>query len=199
VNILLHICCGPCLLYPFSRLKNQGFKIRGFYYNPNLYPLAEYHRRVEALGVLTREFSLDVDYPEYKEAEFYQAIKAQEELPGRCLNCWSLRLQKTAQQAKENGFLMFSSTLLVSPYQNHELLKQLGHRIGQETGVDFYYEDFRSGFKQAQIEAKRKGIYRQRYCGCKYSIRPQFMERKPANSLADPTLKMEDLEERNEI
>jgi hypothetical protein len=169
MDILLHICCGPCLIYPFNRLKGQGFKISGFYYNPNIYPVSEYYRRAEALKVLSQEFSLDVEYPEHKECDFLQAINAPELISQRCASCWSLRLRKTANQAKKNGFRVFSTTLLVSPYQNHELLKQLGCQIGQETGVDFYYEDFRVGFKQAQIEAKQKGIYRQKYCGCRYS------------------------------
>jgi hypothetical protein len=166
MNILLHICCGPCLIYPFSRLKDQGFEIRGFYYNPNLYPGSEYQRRVEALKILAKGFALDVEYPEYRYSDFFQAISAQEDFPKRCSICWSLRLRKTAWQAKSDGFAAFSTTLLVSPYQNHELLKQLGRQIGQETGINFYYEDFRPGFKQAQIEAKQQGIYRQKYCGC---------------------------------
>jgi predicted adenine nucleotide alpha hydrolase (AANH) superfamily ATPase len=170
MDILLHICCGPCLIYPFSRLRDQGLKISGFYYNPNIYPLSEYHRRVEGLEVLSQEFSLDVGYPEHKEEDFLRATDTPELLSQRCVNCWSLRLRKTACQAKQNGFSAFSTTLLVSPYQNHELLKQIGDQISRQTNVDFYYEDFRPGFKQSQIEAKRKGIYRQKYCGCKYSM-----------------------------
>jgi epoxyqueuosine reductase len=173
MDILLHICCAPCLIYPFSRLKERGFKIRGYYYNPNLYPLSEYQRRREALESLSREFSLTVEYPEHKEPDFFKAINIQKDSPQRCAICWSLRLRQTAIYAKDNDFAAFSTTLLVSPYQNHELLKQLGQQIGQEVGVNFYYEDFRSGFKQAQIEAKNKGIYRQKYCGCLYSMRPE--------------------------
>ena len=172
MNILLHICCGPCLIYPFGRLKEQGIKISGFYYNPNIYPVDEYQRRVEALKTLSREFSLSVEYPGYREADFSQAIANQENLPQRCSSCWSLRLRATARQAKDNGFTAFSTTLLVSPYQNHELLKQLGYQIGQEAGINFHYEDFRSGFKQAQVEARNRGIYRQKYCGCRYSMPP---------------------------
>ncbi len=187
MDILLHICCGPCLIYPFNRLKDQGFKISGFYYNPNLYPVSEYRRRIEALKVLSQEFSLVVEYPEHQESDFFQAINTSELLTQRCASCWSLRLRKTAWQAKKNGFAAFSTTLLVSPYQNHELLKQLGHQIGQETGVDFYYEDFRPGFKQAQIEAKHKGIYRQKYCGCKYSMGPRLTEKSARHkALAGP-------------
>ena len=142
MDILLHICCGPCLIYPLSRLKNQGFKISGFYYNPNIYPISEYYRRVEALKVLSQEFSLHVEYPEHEESDFFQAVDTQENLPQRCVICWRLRLRKTAQKAKEGGFSVFSTTLLVSPYQDHQLLKELGRQIGQEAGIDFYYEDF---------------------------------------------------------
>jgi epoxyqueuosine reductase len=174
MDILLHICCGPCLIYPFSRLKDRGFKISGFYYNPNIYPLSEYSRRREALKSLSQEFFLAVEYPEHQERDFIQAIDSQESLPQRCINCWRLRLEKTARRAKERGLEAFSTTLLVSPYQDHQMLKQLGRQIGRDAGIEFYYEDFRSGFKQGQLEAKAKGIYRQKYCGCQYSMQPEL-------------------------
>lgn len=169
MDIFLHICCAPCLIYPFKRLKKRGFKIKGFYYNPNIYPSQEYKRRKEALELLNNDLRLQIGYPEYHQDDFFQAISSKESTPERCVICWSLRLQKTAEYAKKNGFLIFSTTLLVSPYQNHELLKQVGEKIAKVTGLEFYYEDFRPGFKQAQVEAKIKGIYRQKYCGCSYS------------------------------
>jgi len=172
MDILLHICCAPCLIYPFKRLKDKGFKISGFYYNPNIYPAQEYNRRKEALVSLSKDLEFSVDYPKYQQADFSQAVNFKENIPERCTICWSLRLQRTAEYAKENGFTTISTTLLVSPYQDHESLKQLGSKIAKEAGLDFYYEDFRCGFKQAQIEAKNKGIYRQKYCGCKYSMKP---------------------------
>ncbi len=174
MNILLHICCAPCLIYPFRRLKDQGFDLRGLYYNPNLYPESEYSKRQMALKVLSEEFLLEVDYFEYRDSDYRQAIGIWLEkgmtAQQRCLACWSLRLSQTAQQAKQNGFGAFSTTLLVSPYQNHERVKQLGYQIGRQTGINFYYEDFRVGFKAAQLEAKQRGIYRQKYCGCQYSL-----------------------------
>jgi len=172
MDILLHICCGPCLIYPFSRLKEQGLRIRGYYYNPNIYPVSEYYRRVAALEILRQGIALDVEYPENKESDFFQAIGTVEPVAQRCVSCWSLRLQKTAIQAKRNGFRSFSTTLLASPYQNHQRLKQLGEQISRQVEIDFYYEDFRIGFKQSQIEAKHKGLYRQKYCGCRYSLKP---------------------------
>lgn len=169
MNILLHICCAPCLIYPLSRLKDQGFKASGFYYNPNIHPLSEYSKRKEALQFLSNQLQLEVAYPEYRDIEFFQAVNDKINSPERCAICWRLRLETTAREAKKNNFAAFSTTLLVSPYQNHELLKQIGAQISQEVGVDFYYEDFRIGFKSGQLEAKLKGIYRQKFCGCKYS------------------------------
>ena len=169
MNILLHICCAPCLIYPLKRLSDKGFKVKGLYYNPNIYPAEEYLKRKEALEFFNKDLQLNIEYPKYPQGDFFQTVNFKEDASGRCVNCWSLRLQKTANQAKKNGFKAFSTTLLVSPYQNHELLKQLGDQIGRQSGVEFYYEDFRVGFKQAQIEAKQKGIYRQKYCGCRYS------------------------------
>jgi len=173
MDILLHICCGPCLIYPYQRLKAQGFGIQGFYYNPNIYPEAEFFRRAEGVKILSREYALEVSYPGYNPDDYLVATNAVELSSSRCQNCWSMRLLKTARQAKFDGFKAFSSTLLVSPYQDHQQLKQLGERIGQEVGIDFYYEDFRLGFKLAQTQAKEKGLYRQKYCGCKYSIIPR--------------------------
>ncbi len=169
MEILLHTCCAPCLIYPLERLKDKGFKVKAFYYNPNIHPFSEYNRRKEAVEVLSKELQIEVELPEYRPSDFFQAINTKEGKPERCAICWSLRLHKTAVQAKESGFGAFTTSLLVSPYQDQELLKQLGSQAACEAGVDFYYEDFRPGFKKAHEETKSKGIYCQRYCGCIYS------------------------------
>jgi len=121
---------------------------------------------VQALSEAVRT---EVFYPEYRPAEFFQAINLREEAGQRCLICWSLRLEKTARLAREKGFDHFSTTLLVSPYQDHEALKAIGSSVSEEEGVAFYYEDFRPGFREAHNEARSKGIYCQKYCGCIYS------------------------------
>ncbi|MCM8763175.1 MAG: epoxyqueuosine reductase QueH, partial [Candidatus Omnitrophica bacterium] len=84
----------------------------------------------------------------------------------------------TAQQAKEGGFKYFSTTLLVSPYQDHNLLKKIGEDVAKEVGIEFYYEDFRPGFRQAHNRAKEQGIYCQKYCGCIYSEIERFNKKK---------------------
>lgn len=169
MKILLHTCCAPCLIYPLERLKNKGFEVEVFYYNPNIHPFSEYNKRKEALEVLAGQLLLKIQFPEYQPADFFQSINTQEGLPKRCAICWSLRLQKTALVARKKGFGGFTSTLLVSPYQNQEVLKQLGTQAALDAGIEFYYEDFRSGFKKAHAEARSKGIYCQKYCGCIYS------------------------------
>jgi len=169
MKLLLHTCCAPCLIYPLERLKDKGFGIRGYFYNPNIHPFSEYKSRKQAVADFSRPHNLEVIYPEYNPVEFFQAVNLKEDNPQRCRICWSLRLKKTAEAAKEMGYGYFSTTLLVSPYQDQEQLKQIGCDIAREEGVVFYYEDFRPGFKKAHDEAKAKGIYCQKYCGCIYS------------------------------
>ena len=167
MDILLHTCCAPCLIYPLEKLTLEGFKVTGFYYNPNIHPLAEYLRRKDALGVLAA--GVEIIYPEYLPVEFFRAVNLKEDAPARCALCWNLRLVKTAARAKEEGFKYFSTTLLVSPYQDQELLKKIGNEVAREAGIEFYYADFRPGFRQAHTQARAKGIYCQKYCGCIYS------------------------------
>ncbi len=118
---------------------------------------------------LTSTNNIEIIFSEYIPSEFLTAVQEKKEKPERCSICWSLRLAKTAQLAKMNGFYAFSTTLLVSPYQDQELIKKIGDKISEEEGIFFHYEDFRPGFKKAYTEAKAKGIYCQNYCGCIYS------------------------------
>lgn len=169
MKLLLHTCCAPCLIYPLERLREEGFAVSGFFYNPNIQPFAEYKNRREAVEQLSKELAVDVIYPEYAPAEYFQEVNLKEKNPGRCSICWSFRLKATAKLAKENGCEAFSTTLLVSPYQEQELLKKIGDAVSETEGIKFYYEDFRPGFRKAHNQAKAKGIYCQKYCGCIYS------------------------------
>lgn len=166
-DILLHTCCAPCLIYPLELLQSKGFKITGFFYNPNIHPVSEYNEREKSLALLNP--GIEIICPEYLPKDFFQAVNLNEEVPARCAICWRQRLMRTAAEAKERGFKSFSTTLLVSPYQDHEQLKNIGNDIAKETGVEFYYMDFRPGFRKARDEARAKGLYIQKYCGCIYS------------------------------
>lgn len=169
MKLLLHTCCAPCLIYPLERLRQEGYEVSGFFYNPNIHPLLEYNKRRGAVEDLARQASLEVIYPQYCPSEYFQEVHLKEKDPGRCSLCWAFRLKATAQIARKNGFDAFSTTLLVSPYQDQEKLKKIGVAVSQEEAVDFYYEDFRPGFRKAHQEAKAKGLYCQNYCGCLYS------------------------------
>lgn len=170
MRLLLHICCGPCALYPIRQLTSNKFKeITGFYYNPNIHPPSEYKRRKSALAGAEKKLNLKVIYPLYRMEEYFRKIASKEDSPDRCRLCWELRLSETADFAKKSGFDAFTTTLLISPYQDHELVKEIGEDIGREKGIEFYYEDFRKGFRESQEEAKKQDLYRQKYCGCVFS------------------------------
>lgn len=156
--------------------------MRGFFYNPNIHPYSEYKNRKQAVVDFSKAVDISVDFLEYKPEEFFQAVNLKETNPGRCSICWSLRLKKTAKAAKEMGFEYFTTTLLVSPYQNQELLRKIGRDISEQEGINFYYEDFRPGFRKAHDEAKAKGMYCQKYCGCVYSMKPRLTERSERKS-----------------
>jgi hypothetical protein len=169
MNLLLHICCAPCLIYPLERLRSKGYGIKGFFYNPNIHPFCEYSKRKESVADFSQAANLEVAFPEYKPQEFFRAVNLKEQSPGRCSTCWSLRLKVSAKTAKELGYALFSTTLLVSPYQDQESIKKIGSDIAKEEEIGFYYEDFRPGFRKAHGEARQQGMYCQKYCGCIYS------------------------------
>lgn len=174
MKLLLHICCGPCALYPIKELlSKKNDSVTGFYYNPNIHPPSEYKRRRDAL--VSANSGIEIIYPPYKMEEYFTRIFSNvvangcSPLQDRCPACWKLRLEKTADFAKKNGFDAFTTTLLISPYQDHEKIKKIGERLAGEKGIKFYYQDFRLGFKDSQEEAKKDDLYRQKYCGCVFS------------------------------
>lgn len=170
MKLLLHTCCAPCLIYPYEFLTKKGFDVKGYFYNPNIHPFLEYRNRRQAVEDYSKNNNIDVYYDvEYRPQEFFQEVINNESTPGRCHLCWSLRLNKTAELAKKEGFDSFSTTLLVSPYQDIEKIRQLGEDVSKSIGIDFIFEDFRPGFRDAHKKAKESGIYCQKYCGCIFS------------------------------
>ena len=170
MKLLVHICCGPCALYPIKELLNEKFdKITGFFYNPNIHPPSEYKRRRDALSEAAPKTGFEIIIPEYRMEEYFRKVMLKEGSSERCGLCWELRLSETADFAKDSGFDAFTTTLLISPYQDHEKIKRIGEKIAEEKGIQFYYQDFRPGFKDGQDQAKKENIYRQKYCGCVFS------------------------------
>ena len=170
MKTLLHVCCAPCAVYPLQRLKEEKAQIAGFFYNPNIHPCDEYQKRKQSVIDYAASEVIELIIPDYNEKEYFNAINHDTEKPKRCLNCWELRLERSADFAKQNGFDSFSTTLLISPYQDHQQIKKIGEKIAESSGLNFFYEDFRQGFRQTQDKAKEIGLYRQKYCGCKFSL-----------------------------
>ena len=173
MKILLHICCAPCTIYPAESLKMLGHQVRGFFFNPNIHPYQEFARRIATLEDYAAKTRLPIIWDRsYQLEDFLRNIVFREQ--ERCRFCYYLRLKATARVAKGGKFDAFTSTLLYSKFQNHEVIRELGEQVVQEVGVPFYYLDFRKGWSSGMTKAKKMGLYKQQYCGCIFSERDRF-------------------------
>lgn len=169
-RLLLHICCAPCATYTVQRLGEQGWEVHGYWFNPNIQPYGEHEKRRESLARYAEEIGLLVIWEAgYAMPAFLRAIAGHERYRERCLICYALRLEQTARVAQEHGFDAFTTTLLISPYQDQQALRRIGEKAAQEHGVAFYFENLRRGFVEHHRLAEEHNLYRQRYCGCIYS------------------------------
>lgn len=183
-RILLHSCCAPCSSHVISYLTNY-FDITVFYYNPNISPKSEYDKRKEEQIRLIKEISktnkLDIIDCDYDNDIYEDRIKGYENEPergSRCTICFDLRLSKTAEMAKKLNYDYFCSTLTVSPYKNSKLINEIGFSLGQKYGVTWLYSDFKkeNGYKHSIELSHKYNLYRQDYCGCKYSVRNKVQD-----------------------
>ena len=173
MRMLLHICCGPCATYPVQYLRGEDITIYGYFDNPNIHPYREWLKRKETLAKYAEEVGLQVIYNEnYQMEAFLQAVVHRE--AQRCRYCYAMRLEQAGRVARKGKFDCFSTTLLVSPYQNHPLIKETGEAVGEKYGVPFYYADFRSGYQEGVRLSREMEMYRQQYCGCIYSEKERF-------------------------
>ena len=174
MKVLMHMCCAPCAVYPVESMKEKGIEIDGLYYNPNIHPIEEFKKREENVEKLARDKGFDVYYyPDYEE-DLWQALREGDK--SRCAMCYSKRLKKLFEVGKEKGYEAVTTSLLVSPHQDHELIKKIGNKLSDKYGIKFYYEDFRVGYRDGQKKAKEYGLYCQRYCGCIVSLRERIKE-----------------------
>ena len=164
----MHICCAPCANAPIELLRSEGTELTGFWYNPNIHPAAEYQNRRDCLRAYAKTIALPLlEKDEYGLREFCKAVI--DKLDDRCETCYAMRLFETAKTAKERGFDAFTSSLFISPYQNHELLKTVAGRAAEQIGIPFCYRDFRPLFREGQKRARELGFYMQEHCGCVFS------------------------------
>lgn len=174
MRVLVHTCCGPCAVEPVARLRAEGHAVTGFWFNPNVHPSTEYDHRLAAL----RQFAAAVELPlivrDDYDLEGFIARAGLRPAPDRCAECYRMRLVVTAAVARDEGFDAFTTSLLVSPYQRHELLQQTGEEVAAATGVPFLARDWRPYFRIGRQRAAELGLYRQQYCGCIFSEKERY-------------------------
>jgi len=169
-RLLLHICCAPCATYTVKHLRAEGWEVTGYWHNPNIHPYSEHEKRREALVSLAGELGLPILWePGYDLLAFLRAVVGHERFGERCALCYALRLERLARTAQAQGFAAFSTTLLISPYQDQAVLHRVGEALGARYGVAFHFENLRRGFAEHHRLAEHYGLYRQRYCGCLFS------------------------------
>jgi predicted adenine nucleotide alpha hydrolase (AANH) superfamily ATPase len=176
-NLLLHSCCGPCSSYVLEYL-SAYFDITVLYYNPNIWPAEEFDKRAETQRQLLSDMAFKnpvrLVVAEYRPEEFDEAaagLEAEPEGGKRCPKCFRLRLEEAAHYARTHGFDYFTTTLSVSPHKDAEALNQIGRELEAAYGVKYLYADFKkqNGYKRSVELSKEYGLYRQDYCGCRYS------------------------------
>ena len=172
-KVLLHICCAPCALFPLKTLREEGFTVYGLWYNPNIHPFAEYRKRREGVLKLSEEEGMElIEAGGYPVEEFFRRTAFRENV--RCPLCYNMRLEQTAAVARKGAFDFFTTTLLYSKFQNHQEISDQGEAAAQKYRQTFLYRDFRPGWSYGIEESKRRGFYRQQYCGCLYSEKERY-------------------------
>lgn len=170
------MCCAPCSVYPIEILKSENHSLYGLFFNPNIHPYTEYKQRLDAVREYCEKAEMPlIEIDEYDIENFLRNCVYREKT--RCQMCYSMRLERAASVASKGKFDAFTTSLLVSPFQKHEMIKKLGEAAAHKYKIEFLYRDFRQGFKEGQQKAKDIGLYRQQYCGCIYSESERYLSK----------------------
>jgi len=173
MKILFHICCAPCAVYPFLKLKEEFDEVMGFWYNPNIHPFLEYQRRLKAVRTWAEKQKTRIIYQdEYDLKGFLRRVVYRES--ERCFFCYQMRLEKTAIFARRGKFDYFGSTLLFSPHQKRDLFKEIAEAVGREYGVTPYLKSMEGGWRKSMELSRKMKLYHQEYCGCIYSEEERY-------------------------
>jgi len=169
-SLLVHICCGPCATWSVRRWRQEGWHVEGFWYNPNVQPFSEHERRLRTLEAWAAAEALPLSRAAgYDMVAFLQQVAGHERYRERCAICYRMRLARTAEEAARRGITAISTTLLISPYQDLEILRAVGKDVAGAYGLTFYGENLRRGYAASRRLAREAGLYMQRHCGCVYS------------------------------
>ena len=185
MKLLMHMCCGPCSCYPTERLRAEGIEPVGYFFNPNIHPYEEWRRRLNAARMLSEKVGLELVVDNHYGLREYlsrvlplvsdeDTIRYSDGRHARCRVCYAWRIGQTAAYASEHGFDAFTTTLLYSRHQNHDVVKSIGETFARQYDVAFHYEDWREGWQRGIDLSIELGLYRQNYCGCIFSEEERF-------------------------
>ncbi len=183
MKLLLHTCCAPCSVYCIDKLKENNIDITCYWYNPNIHPFKEYEARLNALKEYTKSISIPLVVNDYYGLKEF-CTNVINKIDNRCGYCYLCRLESAFKYASLNGFDAVSTTLLISPYQNHEMIIKTCEMLSKKYNINFFYEDFRIGFRSGQEKARNLGLYMQKYCGCIFSEEERY-EKQIKKSIED--------------
>ena len=179
--LLLHACCGPCSLEPVRLLREEGFVPTIFWSNPNIQPVLEHERRLQTLRAWAGSEGIEVKVgPDDREAWEQGVAPFGFDRAARCRACYALRLAESCRVASERGFSYVSTTLAVSPYQLFDVCSELLVSLALRRGLSPVVRDFRPRYPEATRISRELGMYRQNYCGCRFSAAEAAIERHEA-------------------
>ncbi len=177
MKILLHVCCGPCSVGCIDMLKEENIEFSAYWYNPNIHPYTEYEsRKKSAVEYISNK--MDIEFIEEGDYGLRVFLPEVAKTSYRCGMCYEMRFDKAAKYASENGYDGFSSTLFVSPYQNHQKMIEVAESVAKKYGTSFFYRDFRPRFYDGLNRARAMGLYMQKYCGCIFSEEERYVQMK---------------------
>lgn len=176
MQVLIHTCCAPCLISPLSKLKEEGKETTCYFFNPNIHPYPEFMNRLKAANSYCEAQEVPLIYETYDPVQYLRQVSQNLDKPIRCQLCYQIRMERTAAMAKARNFSAYTTTLLISPYQEHDFIRETGEKIAKKLGVAFYYRDWRKYYKEGVGRSKVLKMYRQKYCGCLFSEKERYIK-----------------------
>lgn len=169
-KIIVHVCCGVCSIMTFKILEEK-FEPIGFWFNSNIHPYEEYRRRLQNAGYVFQKIGKNIEWDMNYDIVgwFSSIIQVAKDKNSRCKKCYEIRLEKTAQFARQKGIKLFTTTMLYSIHQDAQSIEKIGHLMAEKYSLEFLPIDLREHYQKGQEISRRWSVYRQRYCGCLFS------------------------------
>lgn len=193
MKLLLHICCASCSAACIKCLRDENIDVVGYWYNPNIHPFKEYDSRIKALREYSKMINLNVVYDDYYGLDDF-VKNTVNIIDNRCGYCYLSRMERCFKYASDNGYDAFSTTLLISPYQKHDLIKSICEKLSKKYNIQFLYRDFRPYYELGREMFRETGLYMQKYCGCIFSEESRYKQQIESSKIKSDKLNIEALD-----